>query len=64
MTMLNKVQISSLVKVMSIRQQKELDVIEENTFSSHMEASISHNGNKSVMNYIMGFSAFVAMSIR
>jgi hypothetical protein len=31
-------------------------------FSSHVETNISHNGGKGVANYIMGSSAFVAMS--
>ncbi len=33
-----------------------------NLFSSHVEANISCNGGKGVTNYIMGFSAFVAMN--
>jgi hypothetical protein len=31
-------------------------------FLSHVETNISHNGSKGVVNYIMGSSAFVAMS--
>jgi hypothetical protein len=31
-------------------------------FSPHMEASISHNGSKGVMNFIMGSYVFITMS--
>jgi ribose 5-phosphate isomerase RpiB len=31
-------------------------------FSSHVKINISHNGNKGVVNCIMGFGAFIAMS--
>jgi hypothetical protein len=37
---------------------KEMHVV----FLSHVETNILHNGGKSVTNYIMGSSAFLAMS--
>jgi len=65
MTTLVKVIMPSLVSTMSIRQWKELNVVEGSAcelFSSHVKVIILHNGSKGVTNYIMGCSAFVAMN--
>jgi hypothetical protein len=55
-TMLIRVRIPSLVSTMSTHWQKELNVAKGsayNYFLFHAKASISHNGNKHIANYIM-----------
>jgi hypothetical protein len=50
---------------MSTRQLKELNMVKGSASSCscpHMEANILHNGNKGVVNFIMGSHVFVAMS--
>ncbi len=65
MTMPTKIRMPSLVNTMLTYRQKELNVIERNAcnvFSSHVEAIISSNGNKGVVNYIMGSNVLVVMN--
>ncbi len=66
MTTSTKVQIPSLVNTMSTPRREEWNMVEGSAcscFSSHMEASISCNGNKNVVNYIMDACALIDVKV-
>jgi hypothetical protein len=55
-----------LVNTMSTPRREEWNMVEGSAcscFSSHMEASISCNGNKNVVNYIMDACALIDVKV-